>query len=118
MEVQTLITYKGVKRKDQGGAGVVFRMDQGDIRILDPGPSQKIVNHSPDGFQWGYGGSGPSQLSLALLFDVTGNSRTAWELHQDFKRDFVATWNDEFVITADVILDWLKKQEDNRSLTA
>lgn len=27
---------------------------------LLPGRSQKIVNHSPDGFAWGYGGSGPA----------------------------------------------------------
>lgn len=33
---------------------------------LDPGPSQKIINHSPDGFSWGYGGSGPAQLALAI----------------------------------------------------
>lgn len=29
--------------------------------------SLKIRKHSPDGFAWGYSGSGPSQLSLALL---------------------------------------------------
>ena len=26
---------------------------------LDASPSQKLWNHSPDGFNWGYGGSGP-----------------------------------------------------------
>lgn len=28
-----------------------------------------VRNHSPDGFNWGYGGSGPSQLALAILID-------------------------------------------------
>ena len=28
-----------------------------------------IRNHSPTGFAWGYGGSGPAQLSLAILVD-------------------------------------------------
>ena len=32
--------------------------------------SQKIINHSPDGFNWGYGGSGPAQLSLAMCLDA------------------------------------------------
>jgi hypothetical protein len=32
-----------------------------------------IVNHSPDGFNWGYKGSGPAQLSLALLADAIPN---------------------------------------------
>lgn len=31
-----------------------------DGKRLDPEPSQKVRNHSPDGFYWGYGGSGPA----------------------------------------------------------
>src|SRR5215469_11969326 len=29
----------------------------------------ELVNHSPSGFDWGPGGSGPAQLALALLAD-------------------------------------------------
>ncbi|GAJ01677.1 unnamed protein product, partial [marine sediment metagenome] len=32
---------------------------------LYPGKSQRVWNHSPDGFSWGYEGSGPAQLALA-----------------------------------------------------
>jgi hypothetical protein len=43
----------------------------GDVLVdgvkLDPKPSQKLRNHSPDGFAWGYPGSGPAQLALAIL---------------------------------------------------
>jgi hypothetical protein len=53
-----------------------------------------LANHSPDGFAWGYGGSGPSQLSLALLVDALGNGKTAEELalafYQQFKFKFTA----------------------------
>jgi len=28
-----------------------------------------LWNHSPDGFEWGYGGSGPAQLALAIYQD-------------------------------------------------
>ena len=37
---------------------------------LSPLKSQSIVNHSPDGFNWGYLGSGPAQLALAILLEV------------------------------------------------
>lgn len=29
-----------------------------------------LVNHSPTGFAWGYSGSGPAQLALAILADL------------------------------------------------
>lgn len=47
-------------------------------------PCNNVRNHSPDGFNWGYGGSGPAQLSLALLCDCCG-VEMAREYYQDFK---------------------------------
>lgn len=41
--------------------------------------------HSPDGFEWGYGGSGPAQLALALLADALGDDDRASRIHQKFK---------------------------------
>lgn len=32
----------------------------------------EIRSHSPTGFEWGYGGSGPAQLALAILADHFG----------------------------------------------
>lgn len=52
-------------------------------RLL-PMKSQKILNHSPDGFAWGYGGSGPSQLALAILLHFYGEG-IALKYHQPFK---------------------------------
>ena len=52
-----------------------------DGHQLYPGESQKIINHSPDGFNWGYGGSGPSQLALAIILHLTGKS----DGYHDFK---------------------------------
>lgn len=54
-------------------------------------PSLEIYNHSPDGFEWGYHGSGPAQLALAILLEETGNPQFALEHYQDFKRDVIAT---------------------------
>ena len=44
-----------------------------------------LFNHSPTGFSWGYGGSGPAQLALALLADALGHDDLAVRLHQAFK---------------------------------
>ena len=51
---------------------------------LDPRPSQKVWNKSPDGFAWGYGGSGPAQLALAILLKLT-DPETAISNFQNFK---------------------------------
>ena len=32
-------------------------------------PRLDLANHSPDGFEYGYAGSGPAQLALAILAD-------------------------------------------------
>ncbi len=57
-----------------------------------PDVSQKIRNHSPDGHNWGYGGSGPAQTALAMCLHIFGHKRLAEVLYQEFKRSFVSTW--------------------------
>jgi hypothetical protein len=44
-----------------------------------------LKNHSPDGLEWGYSGSGPAQLALALAADVLGDDDKAQELYQQLK---------------------------------
>lgn len=53
-------------------------------------PRNDLRNHSPDGFEWGYGGSGPAQLALALLADATGFDRVALQYYQEYKARVVA----------------------------
>lgn len=51
----------------------------------------EIVNHSPDGFAWGYEGSGPAQLALAIMVNEYGPDLTKHPCHyQDIKRDIIA----------------------------
>lgn len=38
-----------------------------DDKELHPRQSFKLRVHSPDGFSWGYCGSGPAQLAMAVL---------------------------------------------------
>lgn len=91
-------------------ASLVFVNDA----VLDPRPSQKVFNHSPDGFEWGYGGSGPAQLALAILLDFTGSENVAIRNYQDFKSEFIATapQDEGFKITGDEIENWLKQRKE------
>lgn len=61
-----------------------------DGQELDPSISQKVWNHSPDGFNAGYMGSGPAQSALAILLYVLKDEKRASRLHQDFKRQFLS----------------------------
>jgi hypothetical protein len=73
--------------------------------ILQLAPSLELVNHSPDGFNWGYSGSGPAQLALALLLDVLEDGDKAVRLHQLFKERVVANWRqlEDWMITENEI---------------
>ena len=49
---------------------------------LNPHYSQSVRNHSPDGFNWSYGGSGPAQLaSLQRVHIFPGSLSLTW--HND-----------------------------------
>lgn len=49
-----------------------------------------LSNHSPTGFEWGYCGSGPAQLALAILADHLKDDGRAFNLHQRFKWSVIA----------------------------
>ena len=77
-----------------------------------------LRNHSPTGFAWGYGGSGPAQLALALLANTVGDEEAlAW--YQPFKWRMVATLPRDrgWKMTPAEILDALKvlKAEGRRT---
>jgi hypothetical protein len=59
-----------------------------DSRRLNP--RHDLWNHSPTGFEWGYGGSGPAQLALAILADHCGNDEQALNFYQRFKWAVIA----------------------------
>lgn len=100
------ICYVGF-RIARGGTRVVVEETDGSQVVaqkrLDPEPSRALWDHSPGGFEWGYGGSGPAQLALAILLDgavrAGENPKRAAELavrfHQDFKWKHVAKFERE-----------------------
>ena len=68
----------------------VLVWESGQPALLAIQSSQKLFNHSA-GFAWGYEGSGPAQLALAILLDFTGDEKLAMQHHQKFKREVIAT---------------------------
>ncbi len=104
--------------------GKVYRGEPpGRVSVLpEKGRSRQlhhIILHSPTGFAWGYGGSGPADLALSILCDVLGERPTRKQLYwgeyrardhyQQFKWEYVATWpfDDRWEIDSDTILCWL-----------
>jgi hypothetical protein len=74
-------TYDGF---DDGKGAAVFVSAPG--QQMAPLPLRcDIVNHSPRGFAWGYTGSGPAQLALAILADYFGCAHAARAHRQLFK---------------------------------
>jgi Family of unknown function (DUF6166) len=82
------------------------------VEVFKPGKSpypmqerQDIINHSPTGIAWGYGGSGPAQAALGILLDYLGHEAHARALYQDFKFKVIAKFppNSEWTLTGQQI---------------
>jgi uncharacterized protein DUF6166 len=80
--------YRGLRTEE----GCIVTVDTvGDLtgrKLLNP--RLDLRNHSPTGFEWGYGGSGPAQLALAILADHLGADEEATDLYQRFKFRVIA----------------------------
>lgn len=94
-------TYHGI---NTGMGGQLITVKHGPMEYSLP----HIYRHSPDGFQWGYGGSGPADTALSILTDCIGE-KEANKYYQDFKFAFIAGAINELEITEKQILNWLKK---------
>jgi len=74
---------------------------------------QRYVRHSPDGFEFGYGGSGPGDCALNVLALFVGvKNATERGLYHDFKFRFIAPLDQDeggSVSAADV-RTWIAEQ--------
>lgn len=69
---------------------------------------QEIVYHSPTGFEWGYGGSGPADLALNVLV-LFVDKDSAKALHQQYKWDVISKIPYEGgVILAKDVVAWIE----------
>ena len=72
-----------VGRRTKMGAVVTVDGEALELRL-------ELRNHSPTGFDWGYCGSGPAQLALAILADHCDSNEEALDLYQRFKWAVIA----------------------------
>lgn len=71
-------------------------------------PRTDLFNHSPTGLEWGYNGSGPAQLALAILAHHAGDT-IALRHHQQFKQNIVTRLPAEgWTLTKTEVERWLK----------
>jgi hypothetical protein len=65
--------------------GCVVTVREGDGAPRPLALRHDLRNHSPTGPEWGYAGSGPAQLALALAADVLGDDERAQDVYQQLK---------------------------------
>jgi len=105
-------TYHGT-RTEQGVTVVVE--ENGERRELDP--RLDLRNHSPTLFEWGYGGSGPAQLALALAADVLRDDEKAQDLYQRLKFRMIGRLpNEWWILPEDHVRQALTAIEQESSL--
>lgn len=81
-------------------------LDGKDLPLL---PSLNVSSHSPDGFNWGYGGSGPAQLALAVMLEFLPID-DALRLYQEFNWDVIGRlpMREDFSYPLSQIKDWIR----------
>ena len=102
--MEMMVDYNKVYKADRKNNGT-------QIVVIEPGLESRKLNHicrhSPDGFEWGYGGSGPSDLALSILIDAVGPV-LAEQYYQQFKWSFIANQPREgFEIKLSEVLDFI-----------
>jgi len=112
--------YRGVRIKEQPNA-------VGECHVyVDGKPLRHVVHHSPDGFNWGYGGSGPADLALSILAHHFGETPTkdqiyqgwclCWFYHQYFKWVFVSLiQDDEWETNSDMVQAAIDQINEDKS---
>ncbi len=92
------------------GYGTTRQVSVNDIE-LNIARSRDVFKHSVE-FNWGYEGSGPAQLALALLLEVTGEPQQALNLYHNFKRTFVSKFPGSFTATI-ALREWAQAVKED-----
>ena len=74
-----------------------------------------VVKHSPTGFAWGYGGSGPADLAFNTLLAFGEPIPSCYRLYQAFKEEIIAAIPKEGgTISGDTIRHWIAQHATNK----
>ena len=87
----------------------------------EPLPASALAQKkSPDGFEWGYAGSGPAALAHSILTYELSQDKP-WSLleqfisdtYQDFKTCFIERFEEQgFELDSDAIYGWIKDRHN------
>lgn len=84
-----------------------------DVEILDK--RYDLLSASPTGFEYGYGGSGPAQLAIAMLAHAF-DDEFATDHYQRFKREVIATLPEEgWTLTKEDLEEWREVSIDGEA---
>lgn len=96
--------------------------DDGEVWVCEDGkrvalldPHLEVMNKSPTGFGWGYGGSGPAQLAFALLAAVIGvKAAQSPAMFQRFKAAVIQNLDQRsgWTLTEKQIRDWVAAHDE------
>lgn len=103
--------------------GIILKRDEHGVATNVP---HLVTHHSPSGFEFGYGGSGPADLALNIVevlltrlgYDGERTDcyrgkcfRLAFQLHQEFKWTFIANVpRDGMTIPYEMVTDWVHER--------
>lgn len=103
--------YSGVRTND--GCEVRVHEPGGHTRGLDL--RLDVRSHSSTGAEWGYSGSGPAQLALALACDVLGDDEAAQAVYQDLKFRVVGRLpHDNWVLSEEQLRESIRQLQAER----
>ena len=75
---------------------------------------KNVGTHSPDGFQWGHSGSGPTDLAISILNDFLKRKGIkdikVSNCQNNFKNDFIAIEKNDLEISSKDIEKWLENK--------
>ncbi len=95
--------------------GVSVRVIPEDGEAYELNPRFDLRNHSPSGYEFGFAGSGPAQLSLALLADALADDEKAQDSYQSVKFKVIARLSgDRFDLTDEQIKQTVAALEAER----
>lgn len=99
--------------RDKDGICHLYKANNDYQVEIRPDRSLKVMNHSPTGFEWGYGGSGPSQSALAILLELTDDTQLSLSLYHQFKSEVVANMpHDEWAINVERTMEWVRQKTE------
>ena len=113
--LRMLIREGAQKRRSYGPhllEDIVCKRDE-NRRAIVIGVNQDWVLRSPTGFEWGYGGAGPSDLALNILLTATGDRKFAFRHHERFRNETVGRIPEAGgELRASEVLNWVSRFRD------